>query len=104
MNNLSYDALSLLLWLKDEAIDISTFQRYPSSLDAQAYLPMSFGAQQNAIKELTADSLIETMNENGTLFYRVVGTGESSLSAKLDIYDGSGVIIEDSQSILQSAG
>lgn len=95
MINLSYDAISLFVWLKDEAIEIRDFQGYPSSMDAQSYLPMSYGAQIKALKELESSLHIETKKVDGVLYYKFIDVDNDVLSTYLDIYDGSGVIIEE---------
>lgn len=87
MTNLSYNAISLLIWLKDEAIDINSFQSYPSSIDAQSYLPMSFRNQASAFEELIANNVIESKKIDGALYYLVSQAGNIELFSRLDIYN-----------------
>lgn len=89
MKSLSYNAVSLLLWLKDEAIDINSYQKYPSDIDPQYYLPMSFRDQQKAIDELNKQNIIQTKIIDGCLFYLMVETFNHELLSQLDIYNSS---------------
>jgi hypothetical protein len=54
----NYDAMALLEWLKDESLNQNSFQKYPSSIEAQSYLPMSFIQQLKALEYLESSGFI----------------------------------------------
>lgn len=86
MTNLTCNSLLLFIWLKDESINISNYQDYPSSTDAQSYLPMGFKDQQSALAELEDSGYIQLDKSGCQWRYRIIETAESTLKANLDIY------------------
>lgn len=86
MTNLTCNSLLLFIWLKDESIDINEFQDYPSSTDAQSYLPMGFKDQQVALAELEDNNYILLDKSGSQWRYKITESAESTLKADLDIY------------------
>jgi hypothetical protein len=86
MTNLTYNSLQLFVWLKDESINIDEFQVYPSSVDAQSYLPMGYKDQIAALSELEEIGYIKLDKSETPWRYKITEDAENSIKADLDIY------------------